>query len=277
MSPLSVADEFSRRMGNRAGLGAPLRRDFVLMKASQQTSPLGSLMNSRSGGGGGRGGGTRHALVVTCLWVCSARPYQSQRSARWWAEMIGLADPGKAGSRTVRSNFQELESRGFLIYASGKRQGLNPIITLCNEAKPHETYELPAEAGDSYFRIPDSLWRRPGILGGMDGSALAMYLILLHYYRQDRSMGDGTWFAAGSFAERHGMSEATKNKGLDRLVDLGVARVHEKWLDGESDTGNGYRSFRRRYYNLDPVFCPPPPSARPRANAPSPSNVDQRG
>lgn len=81
-----------------------------------------------------------------------------------------------------------------------------------------------------------------------------MHLVLLHYYRHDRDMGEGTWFATNTFTTRHGISETTNNRGLDGLVNPGIAHVTERWLDTEKSVGDGFQSFRRRYYLQDPMF-----------------------
>lgn len=204
----------------------------------------------------------RLALLLSLLWVNSAEPYESSRPARWWAEILSLPDPGTKGARSVTTNFRELERRGFIVIKSGSR-GYNSTIRLLTETPPHNAYAPPGKVGEPYFRVSERLWMQ-GIIGELDGPALAMFLILSYYYRADTHMRDGTWFGSTYFNQQHGLSEATRTKGLAKLVKLGVAHMQESFIDVK-DEGRGYRNLRRRVYRLEPVYWPPNPNPRPNA------------
>ncbi len=263
----ATAREFAARLtGIRSQMGAPVRRAFVMRSPGEAKSPMGALLSSASSGGGGRGGRTRLALVLSLLWVASAPPYTTSRSSRWWAEVIGLEDPGTKGARAVSTNFHELARRGFIRLEPGAA-GYNPKVTLLNETPPHGDYSPPFADEDrgGYFRLSERLWTH-GAIGKLDGPALAMLLILTYYYRPEVHERDGVWFSPNSFRERHGLSETTRNRGLETLVDAGVAHMKETFVDTMVD--GRYRTFRRRIFRLDPLYRPPHPAAAPTATAP---------
>ena len=169
---------FSRRVG----IGAPVRRDFLLAKDDEQ-SPLGVLLSGADKGGGGRGGKTRIALLLTLLWKLAKSPHTTTKPAYYWATLMGLEDPSGAGARTVRNTLRELERRGF-ISMNGRSPGAVPEVTLMNEALTNDEYRLPflqsLEEGSTrrslYFRVPDSFWNE-GLCNSLSGAGMAMYLI----------------------------------------------------------------------------------------------------
>lgn len=248
-------------MGYRSRMGAPVRRAFVTIAEGQLQSPMGSLMSSTSANGGGRGGRTRLALLLSVLWVASAPPHAASRPARWWAEVIGLPEPATKGARSVSTNLHELERRGFIRLDRGKK-GYNSKVTLMNETPPHDDYSLPYtdDDGSGYFRLSEKLWTQ-GLIGDLDGASLAMFTILTYYYRADTHETDGIWFSPKYFKEHHGLSETTRNRGLQGLVDSGAAHMQEKFVETEID--GQYRTFPRRIFRLDPQYYPPPPQAAP--------------
>lgn len=239
-------------------MGAPVRRAFVTIGEGQLQSPMGSLMSSTSAGGGGRGGRTRLALLLSLLWVASAPPHTASRPARWWAEIIGLPDGAARGARSVSTNLHELDRRGFIRLEPGRR-GYNSKVTLLNETPPHGDYSLPyADGGSGYFRLSERLWTQ-GLIGDLDGASLAMFLLLTYYYRAETHETDGIWFSPKYFKERHGLSETTRNRGLEGLVASGAAHMQEKFVDTEIE--GQYRTFSRRVFRLDPLYYPPTPHA----------------
>lgn len=256
----SEARSFASRLGRRARMGAPVRRAFVTIDEGQLQSPMGSLMSSTSAGGGGRGGRTRLALLLSLLWVASAHPHTTSRSARWWAEILGLPDSATKGARSVSTNLHELDRRGFIRLEPGRR-GYNSKVTLLNETPPHGDYSLPhTDGGSGYFRLSEKLWTQ-GLIGDLDGASLAMFVLLTYYYRADTHETDGVWFSPNYFKERHGLSDTTRNRGLQGLVASGAAHVQETFVDTEID--GQYRSFPRRVFRLDPQYYPPAPQAAP--------------
>ncbi|MCE5292051.1 MAG: hypothetical protein LLG14_22805 [Nocardiaceae bacterium] len=254
MHRLTAANDFVASLPVR--FGVPIRRAFVSRSGSGASSPLGDLMSSRSSrAGGGRGGKQRLALLLTALWVNSRDPYSSQRPASWWADMIGLSDPSsQAATRSVKANLKELADRKFILLEPG-RNGYPATVTLLSELGSGAPYSRPRlDAHPNYFRVPETLWTRNSLIGKLDARGLAMYLILASYHNAE--MKSETWFSERSFRERHGLAEATRLGGLNQLVNLGVANMHQVFPNVQ--TPDGYRTVKRRYYELTPDFAPPP-------------------
>ncbi|MFC9982904.1 hypothetical protein [Gordonia sp. NPDC127522] len=189
------------------------------------------------------------------MWVSSEGDHSSQRPARFWAQLLGLGD-AEQGVRVVGANLRELERRGFI---SLERAGENepPIVRLLNETLTREPYTVPALDGDSYFRIPETLWTS-GALARLDGPSLAIYLILLYYYRPGRP---GVWFSPPAFHAKHGLSEATRLKGIAGLEKQGIITTSWEPVDRVGGTLN--RTYRRRRLELTPQYAPPASFGRP--------------
>lgn len=175
-----------------------------------------------------------------------------------------FAGAGNQGARSVTTNFRELEHRGFIVIKRGAK-GYNSTVRLLTETPPHNAYALPAKTGETYFRVSERLWMQSTI-GELDGPALAMFLILSYYFRAETHQRDGVWFGKTRFAQRHGLSEETRNKGLKKLVELGVANMQETFYDVK-DEDRGFRNLRRRTYRLEPVYWPPRPQPNPRSDS----------
>ncbi|MFT4398406.1 hypothetical protein ACLTEW_26130 [Gordonia lacunae] len=177
--------------------------------------------------------------------------------------MIGLDDPGSRGARAVSANFIELAQRGFVVVEQG-RKGEPAVVGLLDETGTREPYRQPFLTKSSYFRIPESFWTTPAI-SSLTGPGLAMYLLLLHYFRIEE---DGTrrkvWFSADSFHSRHGLAESTRLEGISALQDVGIITVTEQAFDNKG--GGEFRTFYRRFLELHPSYEPPPAHA-PTAEA----------
>ncbi|MFE4230131.1 hypothetical protein ACFRJ8_19835 [Arthrobacter sp. NPDC056886] len=250
---LARAAELSRRMGGRKG--APVRRSFV--QSANGSTPLSQIMSGRSArkGGGGRGGKTRVAVLISLLWVLAAAPHASNRPARFWAELIGLDDPGTAGARTVSSSLTELEKRGF-ITLDHSVAGSPPTVQLLSENANGAGYTLPGAAAkkghvDPYFRVPEYLWTG-GAIGTLSGPGLAMYLVVLSVHRNDIE-DHRIWFAPATFKSRFGLGDSTKKTGLRELVDAGILTDYIEPLDQAGETGN--RTYSRKTYRLDSKYA----------------------
>ncbi|ANZ28474.1 hypothetical protein A4U64_26640 (plasmid) [Rhodococcus sp. WB1] len=89
-----------------------------------------------------------------------------------------------------------------------------------------------------------------------------MFVLLHYYFNAEKHDSDGIWFSPQSFNDRHGLSETTRNRGLEQLVELGAVHMQEKFVD-TAVAGAGYRTFRRRIFRLDPRFYPPRPLSAP--------------
>jgi hypothetical protein len=263
---LTAANEVASHL--RGHYGAPLRREFMVRPERSEPTPLNQLMSSQAAAGGGRGGRQRLALLLTALWVCSKPPHSTKHSASWWAEMIGLPEPrGQAAGRSVVANLRELDRRGYITLEAG-RNGLLPEVSLRSELGTGEPYVRPhLDPYPSFIRVPETLWTR-GLIGELDARALAMYLVLIYYTNLDAR--NEIWFSNTAFRERHGMAEATRLNGLNKLVNLGVATMREDYVDAVHDVG--YRTIKRRFYRLDPLYIPP--STSKRDATPKVSNTD---
>lgn len=214
-------------------------------------------MRGRSGsGGGGRGGGTRLAVYLTLLWALRAGEHESDRPARFWAELIGLEDAGGAGARSVRDSFQELAKRGFISIDSGVVT--QPIIQLLREDGSGRPYSkaVAARAGQTvpepYFRIPAALWEK-GIIGRLSGPGLAMYVVVMRVLRTDHE-NNKVWFSPSTFKDRFSLGDSTRKTGLRELVEHGV--LIEAWESIDSTGGTGYRTRKRKTYTIEDAYAP---------------------
>lgn len=265
---LTAANEVAKSL--RGNFGAPLRREFLVRTEKGEPTPLNQLMSSTAAAGGGRGGRQRLALLVTALWVCSRPPHSTRRSASWWAEMIGLPDPsGQAATRSVIANLRELARRRFIDLQAG-RDGNLPVVTLRSELGTGDPYVRPRlDAYPNYVRIPETLWTRDNLISKLDARALAMYLIVLYYY--NATTGAEIWFSNDRFRELHGMAEATRLNGLNQLVNLHVVTMREDYV--AAAVGVEYRTTKRRFYSLDPLYAPAE-APKPNPDNPKPADKD---
>lgn len=252
---VKAAQDFARRRQYHRGV--PLRRAFLSVEVGPTPTSLERLLNStKSGVGGGRGGRTRLALLLTLMWVNSAGDHSSTRPARWWGQMIGISDPQRA-ARVASANMKALADRGFITIAD-PAPGMPPTVTLLNELGSPGPYQRPdGKDHMSYFRIPETLWTA-GAIGDLSGPGLAMYLILLYYYRTD---SPGTWLSPSYFHERHGLSEGTRLNGITDLYTHGLITVQNRIIDNAGTTAS--RTFPRRVLTLDRRFAPPPRGTDP--------------
>lgn len=275
-----TAKRFAERSGHS---GAPVRREFVRADLDPTgRSALERLINANqttkgSRGGGGKGGRTRLALLLTAWWI-AIRPdeqgnYTSARPARWWAEMIGLNDPGRTGARAVSTGFAELDRRGFIVLGPSREPGGPRVVQLANELDPTAPYVRPGtekhhpqrrnDGTEShtlgYFRVPPALWtyRTVPAIGTLSGPGLAMYLLMLYYHRVDE---DGkierVWFSAKQFKERHGLSDDTRLRGITDLINHKIIDSETQQFDQAK--GKEGRTYTRRLLNLRPPYTPSP-------------------
>jgi hypothetical protein len=245
--------DLARAFGQRRGAGAPVRRDFI-ERPEGGNSPLSKLLSgaNASRGGGGRGGRIRVALVITLLWRLAKSPHTTIRPARYWAELLQIEDPDKAGSRTIRSTLLEIERRGF-IRTEERGPGKVPEIILMDESLRGVDYKLPylqameeGQAGDtSYFRVPETFWST-GLCAKLSGAGLAMYLIAMS--RAGWGNQPSFWLAPAQFRDQYGLGDSTRKKGLRELVDLGVLTHELRSIDRDGHAG--YRRFQRSVYTV---------------------------
>lgn len=217
--------------------GAPVRRSFVL-KTSHGPSPLVQMLNQRNGKGGGPGGGLRLQTYLSLLWVCSGKPYESQRPARVWAELLSLEDPEVNGTRRVRAALKELQERRFIALEPTKP---TPTIKLLSDQGNGLPYVPPGVAvlsasreerpNHEYFRVPNEIWL-DGYIGDMNGAALAMFLVLLAESRGSRK---DVWLSPRALEDLYGISSSTRTKGVAALKDLGLITVRHQGISSAID------------------------------------------
>lgn len=272
-APRRAAKDFAAGSLHR---GAPVRRSFLKRADPDRATPLEVLISAARGkSGGGRGGRTRLALLLSLWWVNSQDPYDSNRPASWWANLIGIADPNR-GARTVTANMHELARRRFVKIDAGD-PGMANTVTLLDDMGTGEPYARPDGTTGSFFRVPEQLWTT-GVIGELNGPALVMYLMMLYYYRRPEAT-DSTdrqrvqpahpvWFATKGFRDSHGLSEDTRLAGIRALEEAGVIDIDSVSVDSSGATG--HRRFRRQLLTLTPRFEPPLPSAAPE---PSPTSA----
>jgi hypothetical protein len=214
----------------RTRTGAPLRRAFVLNTPSGP-SPLVRMLNQRNGKSGGPGGGLRLQTYLSLLWVCSGSPYQSQRPARVWAELLSLEDPEINGTRRIRATLKELQERRFIDIEPTKP---TPTIKLLSDLGDGSPYVPPGIAmltasaedkpSNEYFRVPNDLWL-DGYIADMSGAALAMFLVLL---AESRGTRKDVWLSPKALEALYGISPSTRTKGISALEDLGLITVRRQ-------------------------------------------------
>lgn len=253
MNEPRVVSERERAFGKRKSAGAPIRRDFI-EKPEEGSSPLSQLLSGAKAakGGGGRGGRLRVALLLTLIWQLARSPHTTIRPARYWADLLELEDPDKAGARAIRSTLLELERRGF-IRTEDRGPGKVPEIILMNESLSKTDYKLPylqaieeGKDGDtSYFRVPESFWAS-GLSAKLSGAGLAMYLIAMS--RAGWGNEPSFWISPAQFRSQYGLGESSRKKGLRELVDLGVVTHELRSIDRSGHAG--YRRFQRSVYTV---------------------------
>lgn len=227
-------------------IGAPVRRAFVL-RADSDPSPLVRLLNHRNGKSGGPGGGLRVQLYLSLLWVCASSPYQTDRPARVWAQLLALEDAETNGVRRIRAALKELEERGFI------RQEMTtpaPTIHLRSDLGDGSEYVPPGiaigEAEDGtksqheYFRVPNAIWTE-GYISKMDGPALAMFLVLL---AESRGIDKNVWLSPRALEALYGISPSTRTKGISRLQELGLITVEKKVLEAQATFSPSRQIYR---------------------------------
>lgn len=251
-------DSISRLQTQRSGMGTPIRDAFFITTRGGNTHhPLASLMNARGGSGGGRGGKTRVLLYLSLLWVASGGDHTTKRPASFWADLLGLPDPMGASSRAIRSNWDELKNREFIVIEHADVSGDIPTIYALREDCSGNRYKIPTGyGGDTYRRIPETAWRTLFHDAALTGPGLVMYLVSLRAYGQTR--GSTLTFPRAYFRREYGMGESTRKAGLRNLVDLGV--LEEEGISVETGTGGPRRRGRTQYALLH-IYGPPTPAA----------------
>lgn len=227
----------------RLGRGAPIRQAFTDLAEDSAPSPLARVLSSSTGGGGGRGGRTRLAVLLSLWWVIGSGDPTSRRPASFWARLLGLADPDATGAVAVRKALRDLEALGFLTLTRASDPDHPPTIRLLREDLSGRPYTTPTgREGDRYFRFPEAMWTL-GKMSELSAPGLTM-AVIAHRSRDTRE--DDVWFGRNTFTARYGLSDSTRKRGLENLVQTHVLRRHIGSIDLTGDVG--HRRHRRAIY-----------------------------
>ena len=237
-----VALSLGRR---RRDSGAPVRKLFVAaLEPFDHTPPMADLLH------GGRSGQVRLKLYLSVLWRTAKEPFEVSSPARFWAELLGLPDPGGNGERRIRQAMRDLSDRRLLKVRG--RGGQPSVLQPLNDAGDGKKYSLPSTAYQrqksadpghlwrhEYFKIPSALWTE-GYMAQLSGPGLAMLLVLLSQQRPHRPE---VWIVRSTADQQFGLSERTRNKGLDELRGLDLISTEMASID---DQGRTFGFSRRR-------------------------------
>ncbi len=214
--------------------GIPVRKTFVRRDAGGQP-PMSALYR------GGQSGIVAVRLYLGLIWRSSGGGYATTESARAWATLLDLADPGGLGQRRITRAVHALEALNLI--SVSRAPGRVPEITLLDESGSGEPYETPSsqyaldegkdrQEQQRYFKVPTGLWTG-GHIQKMSGPGVIMLLILL----AERADRKGVWFAGEQFNTRYWISHKTRTDGTRELEArnlLTVGRQPVKTRPGKS-------------------------------------------
>ncbi|MEU2106374.1 hypothetical protein [Nocardia sp. NPDC019255] len=207
----------------------PVRTAFVRDSDQQGAAPMARLIAS-----GGRGGGVPVKLLIALAWASVAEPYDTAFSARAWARLLDLPDPGGRGARRISEALRKLEAERLVAVTA--QPGRPPRVHLKDEGGSGADYRPPATAWsqakdaevksrNTYFKVPVTLWTG-GHLQPMSSAALAMLLVCLS--GPGATSGRSLWWSTRIFAGQYGISPATRARGTRELVDRGLLQVSKQ-------------------------------------------------
>lgn len=245
---MAAAQAKSRAGGARS---AAVRYRFIARGGPEENAPpLARLLR----GGGGKGGAARLKLYLSMLWL--ARNEDSPRfdyPAHQWARLLGFDKPDAAGARRIQQALRWLDEEAFVRLQH--RQGASSAIHLLTDAGTGRPYVAPGPAMKRlsraekqehlYVQMPAGLWTNGWVME-LSGTAIAMYLVLLHERRgEDRAV----WLSPRIGRERYDLSDETRRKGLNelaahRLISVRRRPVHQGLFEDH------FRS--RNVYEFDP-------------------------
>lgn len=232
----------------------PIRHLFVRDPDRRGETPLTRLVNVR-----GRGNAVALRLYIALIWKCSAPPFDTEVSARKWAELLALEDPGRRGARRISDALQTLEKEHLIRVE--RHHGEPSTIYLLEESGTGRPYDLPStsyvrSAGKEkerhrYFKMPVKLWTEQHIQQ-LSAPAIAMLLVTL----SSAQPSEPVWWSTTLFPEMFGLSSATRARGTKELVDRGLLRV-SKTLVGESSFSRnefGRERVRNNYHLIGDAY-----------------------
>ncbi|MFE2246668.1 hypothetical protein [Streptomyces lavendulae] len=212
--------------------------------------PLARLLR----GSGGRGGAARLTLYLSMLWLArnEDRPV-FQYPALAWAQLLGYEDPEGPGARRVQESLRWLDEEAFVRLQ--RKRGVSSLVHLLSDAGTGRAYIAPgpavkrADRGQRddhlYVQVPAGLWTN-GWITALSGAAIAMYLILLNEQRGEEKT---VWISPSMGRDRYDLSDETRRRGLNELVERGLVSVAKRPLH-QGLFEDHYRS--RNVYDLKP-------------------------
>lgn len=240
-----LAEVIDASVGRRKSV--PIRKSFVRSEDPDKLAPLAQLVS----GGGGRGGAVAVKLYVALIWKCAGAPFTVKRSARQWAELLGLPDAPAKGARRITNALQVLER--LRLIRLHKTRGDASEVTLLDESGEGLEYQIPSSAyslggqkRDLYFQLSSRLWTS-GDFQSLSGPGLTMLLILLaeEGYKPGSSLaltwtgpltsGKNIWFTTENFPDRYGISAATRSRGTKELEEAGLLDTWRMPVGPKSD------------------------------------------
>lgn len=224
----------ARQAQHRAGgaRSAAIRYRFIARTEPESPPPpLARLLR----GGGGRGGAARLKLYLSLLWLSRNEDKPVYRyPAHQWARLLGADQPDKSGARQVQEAFRWLDQESFVEVR--RRQGAPSDVHLLSDAGTGRAYQAPGPAmkhlskgereAHLYVQLSAGFWTN-GWIKELSGAAVAMYLVLLH---EQRGENKAVWLSPRIGQERYDLSDETRRKGLNELVDRALASVRRRPL-----------------------------------------------
>jgi DNA-binding transcriptional ArsR family regulator len=200
----AIAYSLRRRRGIR------VRSAFVRDRTGQRSAPMGKLIAA-----GGRCGGIALKVYLALLWLRPVVP--TEISPGKLATLIGLGDPAKNGPRRVGEALRILAEYGLI--TAERRRGGPPRVALLREDGRGGRYFAPrGDDDDYYFYLPTALWTS-GELQKLTTPGLALLLAIM---AEQRSPGAAQWWSTKAFADRIGLSPATRTRGTRELQKAGL-------------------------------------------------------
>lgn len=246
------------RLGRRAGLGAPVRRSFLMDFSKRGETPLGALMGSSGAKSGGRGGRTRLLLELTALWTAGIDKRETDEEKESYTEQEGHSEKEREWLQRSYNSYREkwdTRSGGDVFYTYGtakywaeliglpdasvkgarnirnakkdlqNRGFLKPDtgakrITLLKEDGSGEPYAPPSGRGsEGFFRVPETFWTE-GLVQNLSGPGVAMFLVFLS--AGGNEPGKAMSFHETVVRQTFGLSKNIRSAGINELLDQGV-------------------------------------------------------
>ncbi|GAA1356120.1 hypothetical protein GCM10009636_24870 [Arthrobacter koreensis] len=245
----TLAKRLDEDSGRRKAI--PIRKSFVRVEKGADTPPPLAELVKR----GGRGGGVIVKLYLALVWRCSGGDFDTDISARTWANLLGLEDPNIKGARRIAKAIKILEECKLI--SVSPRRGEPSVITLLDESGDKSPYDLPSTSyatkklrRDIYFKVPTTLWTE-GFIQRMSAPAMTMLLILLAEQSGDVSPGESdgkeVWWSTERFPQQYFVSPSMRSRGTKDLRDLNLLYVQRASV---APPGNNRTFARERVRNV---------------------------